>query len=69
MLKEQIFLYSPFKNTQKLQLGVNDTWYDANYQKHDRIYKINFFFNYKMSYPNIEKKIFNSFKIKNIMSN
>jgi len=50
MLKEQILLYSPFKNTKKLQLGVNDTWYDVHYQKHDGIYKINFFFNYKMSY-------------------
>jgi hypothetical protein len=56
-LKEQVLLYSPFRNSEDLQLGTNVTWHDAYCQQHDEISKIKPIFNHQVPYPNIEKMV------------
>jgi hypothetical protein len=50
--KEQVLLYSPFRNSKNLQFGTNVTWHDAYCQQHDDISKIKSSFDYQMPYPN-----------------
>jgi hypothetical protein len=54
-LKEQVLLYSPFRNSKNSQLKTNVTWRDAYCQQHDEIFKIKSIFNYQMPYPNAQK--------------